>query len=59
MDAKILEKQYKLITEDNTTTEDKIGFLQILSSKVNEEERKEIASIIEELEKIKTRRENV
>ena len=53
MDAKALEKQYKLITEDNTTIEDKIGFLQILSSKVNEEERKEIASIIEELEKLK------
>ncbi len=53
MDVKTLEEQYKLITEDKSTIEDKISFLQILSNKVDKIEKQEIASIIEELEKVK------
>ena len=59
MNAKILEKQYRLITEDHTSIEDKISILQILSSKVTKNDQKEIESIIEDLKKELTKKTDI
>lgn len=45
-----LNSKYKLITEDNSTPEEIIDYLKMLSSKVNEKEKLEILALVKEIE---------
>ena len=47
-----IEEQYRLITEDSSTLEEKIDYLKILCGKVSKEKQQEIMELIQELEVI-------
>lgn len=49
-----IEDQYRLITEDSSTLEEKIDYLKMLYEKVSKEKKQEILELIQELEKRNT-----
>ena len=54
MELNKLNEQYRLITEDNLSIEDKIDYFKILRDYSSDEKKSEFQTIIDELEQLLT-----